>query len=64
MWDEEKEFDSFNDEQNYEPSDDSLAEFSDFDQEPFEDDEDDEDENDFEDEEDDDDPYEDEDEKD
>lgn len=56
MWEDEKDYNSFEEEQDFEPSEDSLA---DFDEEPFEDDEEDnyededEDEDDFYDDEDD-----------
>ncbi len=38
MWDEDEDFDSFDEEHEFEPSDDSLAEFSDFDEDSLEND--------------------------
>jgi len=52
MWEEDEDFDSFEDDHDFGPSDDSLAEFSDFEEEPFDDEDDDMDEEDFEDEDD------------
>ncbi len=57
MWDKEKDYDSFEEDQDFEPSDDGLDEFSDLDAEPFEDEENEEeegDEDEFDDEDDDD----------